>query len=128
MTRAQRQESQAKSSLLAIAERFRWEPLRMREQSVRYLLHDLCADLGFCLRPEVRDAIVADPPRDPKSFARWVIEAEGLDPSDKRFIYPVLECVCDAFTRERSLLEDSLAADHVDDASSTHASNNIQRE
>jgi hypothetical protein len=48
---------------------------------LRALLEDLCVRLGFCLPPDARSRIEANPPADADHCAMTVFTAEGLDPS-----------------------------------------------
>lgn len=56
MSRAQRQKSRARSHDRNIAERFRRAPLRLPEQSIGYLLDELCVELGYCLSIAAQDS------------------------------------------------------------------------
>ena len=53
-----------------------------RRRRIEYLLYELCAQFGFCLPREAREAIAAGPPADPDAFAAAVCRAEGFDPTD----------------------------------------------
>jgi hypothetical protein len=44
------------------------------------LLDDLCVGLGYCLPPDDKQRIIADPPPTIDAFTDAVIEAEGRDP------------------------------------------------
>ena len=52
-----------------------------------HLLDALCIDLGFCVPPTARDALLASPPECPAAFADAVFQAEGLDPAAHRPLY-----------------------------------------
>jgi hypothetical protein len=54
----------------------------MSPKLTRYLLEELCVDLGFCLPPSAQSEIVSDPPIDVDAFVDAVICAEGFEPSD----------------------------------------------
>ena len=111
MSREQRQRSQANSSRREVIARFKSAPWRMPEQSVRFLLKDLCIELGYCLPPGVQDGIAMNPPGDPETFSALVVKSEGLDPEDSSKLVPVLELVCSAFMREWSTAQQAVAAD-----------------
>ena len=49
--------------------------------SVGRLLEELCRTFGFCLPPEERARLRADPPNTPEAFTDAVFTAEGLDPA-----------------------------------------------
>jgi hypothetical protein len=46
----------------------------------------VCARYGYCLPPDARAGLIADPPEDVDAFVDAVVVAEGLDPTllDKR--------------------------------------------
>jgi hypothetical protein len=48
--------------------------------TVGTLLDELCVKLGFCLPPDAKEALKANPPRDIDAFTDAVIRAEGMDP------------------------------------------------
>ena len=45
------------------------------------LLYHLCVEYGFCLRPDERRRLCADPPAEVTAFVYAVYRAEGLDPA-----------------------------------------------
>ena len=45
------------------------------------LLYHLCVKYGFCLRPDERRRLCADPPSEVTAFTDAVYRAEGLDPA-----------------------------------------------
>jgi hypothetical protein len=51
------------------------------ESELPWLLDELCVELGFCLPPTVREALMNAPPRDIDVFTDAVFAAEGMDPS-----------------------------------------------
>lgn len=61
--------------------------IRASQNRIQGLLDTLCVELGFCIPPEDRDAIVADPPMDAGRFAERVFRAEGMEPRDDRRLY-----------------------------------------
>ncbi len=48
---------------------------------VKWLLDDLCVQLGFCLPPDDYMRLQKDPPSEPEGFTDAVFVAEGMDPS-----------------------------------------------
>ena len=50
------------------------------ERELIYLLADLCAKWGWCIPPVSAESISKMPELDAKTFARCVVEAEGLNP------------------------------------------------
>jgi hypothetical protein len=70
-------------------------------REVYYLLGDLCVKLGFCLPPEVNEALVAQPPTDVDRFAEAVFRAEGFNPvtGDRHLYDEVRAVVAGAFVR-----------------------------
>ena len=57
------------------------------ESELPWLLDELCAELGFCLRPEQRAALEASPPRSVDAFTDAVFAAQGIDPSNGKRLY-----------------------------------------
>ena len=58
-------------------------------------MSELCARLGYCLPPDLTEAILASPPLDADSFVDAVLIAEGRDPtfvaeSDKRSMLTIV--------------------------------------
>lgn len=45
------------------------------------LLDELCAGYGYCLPPDRKADLLAQPPQDVDAFVDAVLQAEGLDPS-----------------------------------------------
>ena len=45
------------------------------------MLYRLCVEYGFCLDPDRRRRLCADPPADVTAFTDAVYRAEGLDPA-----------------------------------------------
>jgi hypothetical protein len=52
----------------------------MSPRQVRFLLEELCVDLGFCLPPHEQARIQEKPETDIDAFTDDVIRSEGLDP------------------------------------------------
>ncbi len=52
------------------------------ERKLRYLLHDLCVDWGFCLPPADTDRIAQSPQISAHIFAIEVMRAEGFGGSE----------------------------------------------
>lgn len=50
------------------------------DAAVEVLLDELCVSLGFCLPPDAKEALKANPPGDVDAFTDAVIRAEGMDP------------------------------------------------
>jgi hypothetical protein len=50
------------------------------QATVEALLDELCVTLGFCLPPDAKEALTANPPGDVDAFTDAVIRAEGMDP------------------------------------------------
>lgn len=69
---------------------------------LKWLLHDLCVKLGFCLSPEAQATLLADPPDSVEDFSIALFEAEGLDPvlAERQLVRRVVEEV--ALARARS--------------------------
>ena len=111
MSREQRHGSHVKSSVREVIEQFKSAPWRMPEHSVRYLLKNLCVELGYCLPSEVQDRIADNPPENPESFAALVVTSEGLNPEDSSKFDSVLEHVCGVFVREWSSAQQAVPAD-----------------
>ena len=65
------------------------------------LLYHLCVKYGFCLEPDKRQWLCADPPTDVTAFTDAVYRAEGLDPAtaDQRVYRLVHGAVAEAFSR-----------------------------
>jgi hypothetical protein len=65
------------------------------------LLYHLCVEYGFCLHPDKRRRLCADPPSGVTAFTNAVYRAEGLDPAtaDQRVYRLVLGAVAEAFRR-----------------------------
>jgi hypothetical protein len=53
----------------------------MKRTKADFLLEQLCADLGFCLRPEDREKLSNSLPHSADEFTDAVRLAEGFDPS-----------------------------------------------
>jgi len=53
---------------------------RLSRERAYVLLDQLCVELGFCLPPNDRTRLVAEPPDSVKAFTDAVFTAEGLDP------------------------------------------------
>jgi hypothetical protein len=53
----------------------------LSERESESLLSKLCSGLGFCLSPNARRRLLANPPAGADAFADAVFVAEGLDPS-----------------------------------------------
>jgi hypothetical protein len=49
------------------------------ESRAELALAELCSKLGYCIPPDDRDAILADPPPDAEAFVDAVLIAEGRD-------------------------------------------------
>jgi hypothetical protein len=47
--------------------------------TIRFLLEELCVELGFCLPPDAQHRLIAHPPLAIEEFTDAVIRAEGLD-------------------------------------------------
>jgi len=54
-----------------------WDSGRVR---IDVLLDQLCVELGFCLAPDERERLIADPGTDVDDFTDRVIVAEEMDP------------------------------------------------
>lgn len=52
----------------------------LSSSQIETLLNELCTDFGFCLSPEAKVHLKANPPADVERFAEAVFRAEGLDP------------------------------------------------
>jgi len=52
----------------------------LQPQEVRELLDQLCIRLGYCLKADARNLLIASPPTNAVAFTRAVLAAEGLDP------------------------------------------------
>ena len=63
------------------------DPPRDPESDIRWLLSELCSELGFCNIQDQADAIVQSVPRNAAVFADRVFLAEGLDPAWDRDIW-----------------------------------------
>jgi hypothetical protein len=50
------------------------------ESQVRWLLDELCVELGFCLPAAEREILTNAPPGDVDAFTDAVFAAEGMDP------------------------------------------------
>lgn len=72
---------------------------RMSASEVESLLSELCVKLGFCLPPEARARIAANPPPNVTELTNTVFAAEGLDPStaDRHLYRQVRTLVAAAF-------------------------------
>ena len=105
MTREQRIRAAALLEVNEAAEEFIDEPFRLSAQQTEALLHDLCVELGYCLGPEDADAIVADPPTDPRAFAELVMRLDGVGPDDPVMYTPVLTRVLKMFIHAASRSE-----------------------
>jgi len=57
------------------------------ESDLRWLLSELCSELGFCNIVDQADLIVTSPPRNAAVFADQVFLAEGLDPGTDRRLW-----------------------------------------
>ena len=75
-------------------------PLRLSERSIRHLLSELCEECGYCLSGAAQMRIIDSPPTNPKAFAEFVLELEGIGTSDPSYFDPVLARVCRAFLVE----------------------------
>ena len=66
------------------------------------LLHHLCVEYGFCLKPDEYRRLCADPPAEVTAFTDAVYRAEGLDPStaNQRVYRLVHSAVEGAFRRD----------------------------
>jgi hypothetical protein len=73
----------------------------MTEDETKWLLHDLCVKLGFCLCPEEYRRLLDDPPTEALAFTDAVFTAEGLDPdtADRHLYRQVRNMISDAFRR-----------------------------
>jgi hypothetical protein len=67
----------------------------------RWLLHDLCVRLGFCLREDALARLEATPPETVSDFVAAVFLEEGLDPmtADRHLYRQVEAMVAEAFCR-----------------------------
>jgi hypothetical protein len=97
MTREQRSRSTALMEMSDALEEFIDEPLRLSGQQTEALLHDLCVELGYCLGPKETDAIVANPPTNPRAFAELVMTLDGVESDDPAMCTPVLVRVLKMF-------------------------------
>ena len=74
------------------------EKVKLNEEEVEMLLHNLCVKLGFCLPPPLMKRLIHSPPTSAKRFAEVVFEAEGLDPNSSKELYEqVLAYIARAF-------------------------------
>ncbi len=97
MSRAQRDKSKLRSIERSIIEQCEKNPVRLSPNAVEKLLNDLCIDLGYCLPPKAYEKIVNNPPTDPKSFSKIVMDLEGAGTNDRIMFQSVFECVCKVF-------------------------------
>ena len=51
------------------------------ESRLDLTLTELCSELGYCIPPDEREAILADPPPDAEALVDAVLIAEGRDPN-----------------------------------------------
>lgn len=58
----------------------RMKKAKSREEKLRWLLHDLCVDSGFCIPPADVDRIAQTKRLDADTFANEVLRAEGMVP------------------------------------------------
>jgi hypothetical protein len=90
MTRKQRQTSRSLSDVRASLDAFVDKPCRLTAGQTEALLDELCMQLGYCLAPADFDALVADPPTDPQTFAELVMKREGVGMDDRELFMAVL--------------------------------------
>ena len=83
-------------------------------RALAFLLDDLCVKYGYCLPPQSRERLEAEPPPTPEAFATAVFRAEGLDPFvDEQLYRQLLAFVTHAFENRRvRLLEIEIAVAH----------------
>jgi len=80
------------------------------ESELPWLLDELCVELGFCLPPTVREALMNAAPRDIDVFTDAVFTAEGMDPSRHK---QLRSAVHDKIERRVGHLMDSPASQQV---------------
>jgi hypothetical protein len=70
----------------------------------RWLVHDLCARLGFCLPAAAVERLETTPPETVSDFVAAIFVAEGLDPmtAERRLYRRVEAIVAEAFRRSES--------------------------
>jgi len=69
---------------------------------VLWLLDKLCVDAGFCLSPEEKGKLQANPPADPIAFTNAVFLADGLKPElAERRLYRGVHDTVVKFWRQR---------------------------
>jgi len=71
---------------------------------IRWLAHDLCAKLGFCLPAAAVERLQTTPPETVSDFVAAIFVAEGLDPMtvERRLYRQVEAMVADAFRRSEN--------------------------
>lgn len=99
MSREQRLRSQQAAALESALQEFVENPVKLLAQQTEAVLHELCVELGYCLTPRDYDAVVADPPTDPRAFAELVMTLESGCPPDPELLVPVLQQVLATFER-----------------------------
>ncbi len=74
---------------------------------VKALLHELCIQMGFCLKPEESQRLMQSPPTDVIDFSRAVFAAEGLDPdyADRQLFQDLNNLVHRAFLKHLAVNE-----------------------
>ncbi|MHC9511064.1 hypothetical protein [Kangiella sp. M94] len=99
MNRSQRNKSQYASEQNTFVGECKDNPLKLSEKMLDGLLSTLCIELGYCLSPKARATILNNPPTDPDSFARRVMELEGVGSEDKEMFAPVFEHTYNVFRK-----------------------------
>jgi len=54
------------------------------EREIKYLLYDVCVELGFCIPPDKSDEISKRNHLSAIGFAREVVAAEGMNPDTEK--------------------------------------------
>lgn len=99
ITREQRQLAAVRADLAQVEEYFEANPLLLNEEEARYLLHELCVELGYSLPPHEHRQILMNPPTTPGKFVVKVMEAEGVGSGDPEMAGPVHDRVRKVFLR-----------------------------
>jgi hypothetical protein len=76
MSRDQIPKSEIKSIQQAFVNECKLNPISLPEKVVKRLLNELCIGFGCCLKPVDCEKILENPPTDPDTFARLVMEME----------------------------------------------------
>ena len=97
MSRDQREKSEIKSIQQAFIKECKLNPISLPKNVLEKLLNELCSSFGCCLKPVDCRKILENPPTDPDTFTRLVMEMDYGGSGDKEIFDSIFWYIYNTF-------------------------------